>query len=100
MTNDIKTRVTEALTSVRNPRTNQDILTGGMVEDLVVSDQGKVSFTFVLDRNDPATLVRQANQVAGIKINVTFLQCVAKEFFVRCLGAGVTFELRFFGDFE
>ena len=64
MTNDIKTRVTEALTSVRNPRTNQDILTGGMVEDLVVSDQGKVSFTFVLDRNDPATLVRQARTAA------------------------------------
>ena len=64
MTNDLKTRVTEALTSVQNSRVDKDILTGGMVEDLVVSDQGKVSFTFVLDRNDPATLVRQARTAA------------------------------------
>jgi ATP-binding protein involved in chromosome partitioning len=73
-------RVAAALARIHNPRLENDILSAGMIRDLTVSDDGKVSFTFLLAPEDPATLVRQARAavqaVEGvrrdeIKINVT-----------------------------
>lgn len=69
--------VLAALSRIQNPRLENDLLSAGMVRDLVVNDEGKVTFTFLLSREDPATLVREARQAirqldgAGeIKINV------------------------------
>ncbi|HET9275378.1 MAG TPA: Mrp/NBP35 family ATP-binding protein, partial [Gemmatimonadales bacterium] len=51
----------------------------GMIRDLVVGDDGRVSFTFLLSKQDPATLVREARaaikalegvQQDGVKITV------------------------------
>jgi ATP-binding protein involved in chromosome partitioning len=54
-------RVTAALARITNPRLENDILSGGMVRDVVADDAtGKVAFTFLLGRDDPATLVREA----------------------------------------
>jgi ATP-binding protein involved in chromosome partitioning len=54
-------RVTAALARIPNPRLENDILSGGMVRDVVADDAtGKVAFTFLLGRDDPATLVREA----------------------------------------
>lgn len=62
--------VTAALARIVNPRLENDLLSAGMVRDLSVDEAGKVSFTFLLSRDDPATLVRDARKavqaVAGV----------------------------------
>lgn len=60
MSNDLSARVAAALSRIQNPRLENDLLSAGMVRDLAVTDDGKVSFTFLLSREDPATLVREA----------------------------------------
>ena len=60
MPDSLEARVTSALARVRNPRLEADLLSAGMIRDLSVTDDGKVAFTFLLSRDDPATLVREA----------------------------------------
>ena len=60
MAEPLQARVAAALARIRNPRLDNDLLSAGMIRDLVVSDDGAVSFTFLLAPEDPATLVRQA----------------------------------------
>ena len=62
MPNQLEAKVVFALTTIRNPRLDQDIFSAGMIKDLVVDDDGKVSFTFLLSKADPATLVREARK--------------------------------------
>ncbi len=80
MAESLESRVTETLAQIRNPRLENDLLSAGMIRDLVVSDDGGVSFTFLLAPEDPATLVRQARAAVqavegvrkdAIKITVT-----------------------------
>jgi ATP-binding protein involved in chromosome partitioning len=52
----------EALAGITNPRVGQDLLAAGMVEALLVGEDGRPTFTFLLRREDPATLVRQIRQ--------------------------------------
>jgi ATP-binding protein involved in chromosome partitioning len=49
-----------ALARIQNPRLETDLLSAGMVRDLTVTPEGRVAFTFLLSREDPATLVREA----------------------------------------
>ena len=70
-------RVQQALGAVKHPRLARDVVSAGMVHDLVVADDGAVSFTFHLTREDPATLARDARKavqavvgVSAVKINV------------------------------
>ena len=68
MAEPLQALVAAALARIRNPRLDNDLLSAGMVRDLVVSDDGAVSFTFLLAPEDPATLVRQARTaVQGIE---------------------------------
>jgi len=69
--------VAAALSRIQNPRLGNDLLSAGMIRELEVAD-GRVSFTFLLGRQDPATLVREARKalqavdgVTEVKINVT-----------------------------
>ncbi len=69
--------VAGALTNVSNPRVDNDVISAGMVENLVVESDGRVSFTFLLAPHDPATLVREARRavrgvegVTDVKIDV------------------------------
>ncbi len=80
MVEPLEARVAAALARIQNPRLENDILSAGMVRDLAVTDDGKVSFTFLLAPEDPATLVRQARAAVqaiegvrreDLKINVT-----------------------------
>jgi metal-sulfur cluster biosynthetic enzyme len=78
MTNTLQAGVAGALTNVRNPRAGRDVISAGMVQDLVVGVDGTVSFTFLLTRDDPAALVREARQavrevegVTAVRINVS-----------------------------
>jgi ATP-binding protein involved in chromosome partitioning len=77
MATSLEARVAGALTNVRNPRVDNDVISAGMVRDLVVGSDGVVSLTFVLSADDPATLVRETKlalkEVTGItdvKVNV------------------------------
>ena len=77
MSGSLNARVLSELSRLRNPRLDTDLLSGGMVRDLVVADDGRVTFTFLLTREDPATLVREARAalraldgVGEIKITV------------------------------
>src|SRR3954470_19781219 len=58
----------------------KDLLSAGMIRDLTVTDEGRVTFTFLLAPEDPASLVRAARTAVAsvegvrkdeIKINVT-----------------------------
>ncbi len=60
MADSLEARVTSALARIRNPRLEADVLSAGMIRDLTVADDGKIAFTFLLSREDPATLVREA----------------------------------------
>jgi ATP-binding protein involved in chromosome partitioning len=60
VTESLEARVLAALAAIQNPRLDNDLLSAGMIRDLSVTDQGGVSFTFLLAPEDPATLVRQA----------------------------------------
>ncbi|MDX2058315.1 MAG: Mrp/NBP35 family ATP-binding protein [Gemmatimonadales bacterium] len=60
MSDSVEARVGAALSRVVNPRIGSDLLSAGMIRDLVVSPEGRVTFTFLLGRSDPATLVREA----------------------------------------
>ncbi|HYC34043.1 MAG TPA: Mrp/NBP35 family ATP-binding protein [Gemmatimonadales bacterium] len=68
MSESLEARVTAALARIRNPRLENDLLSSGMIRDLVVQPDGAVSFTFLLAPEDPATLVRQARSaVQGVE---------------------------------
>ena len=58
---DHHARVREALDGVTNPRTGKGLVASGMIDALEVDD-GTPAFTFLLRKDDPATLVRQARQ--------------------------------------
>jgi ATP-binding protein involved in chromosome partitioning len=58
----IEAQVIAALARIRNPRLDTDVLSAGMVRDVAVGAHNAVSFTFLLGRDDPATLVREARQ--------------------------------------
>ena len=71
MSNTLQARVATALASIRNARVDADIVSAGMIDALVVGDDGKVSFTFVLGREDPARLVRDARRAVQAVEGVT-----------------------------
>jgi hypothetical protein len=56
----LEARVFAALARIRNPRLENDLLSAGLVRDLLGRPEGAVCFTFLLAPVDPATLVRQA----------------------------------------
>src|SRR6185295_5947209 len=77
MPTNLEARVAGALTNVRNPRVDNDVISAGMVRDLVVGSDGIVSFTFMLSADDPASLVRETRAalrdvtgVTDVKIEV------------------------------
>ena len=79
MAPSLEAQVAAALGRIRNPRLDNDLLSAGMIRDLAVTAEGRVSFTFLLSREDPATLVREARNAVkavegvpadGVKITV------------------------------
>lgn len=80
MPESLEAQVLAALAAITNPRVDNDLLSAGMIRDLAVTDEGGVTFTFLLAPDDPATLVRQARAAVqgidgvrreAVKINVT-----------------------------
>ena len=70
MSDSLQARVLEALRGVAHP-TRGDVVSAELIRDLTAADSGEVSFTFLLGRADPATLVRQVRKaveaVAGVR---------------------------------
>jgi len=64
-------RVRDALSAVQNPRLGRDVLAAEMVKYLTVDDAGAVTFSFVLTREDPGSLVRDARKAAQAVSGVT-----------------------------
>lgn len=74
---DLKAQVEQALRAVLNPKRGADIVTADMVKDIAIDQGGGVSFTFLLSRDDPGSLVREARKavqalagVAAVRVNV------------------------------
>ena len=77
MSDATKAAVERALSAVTNPRHGRDIVSAGMVRDVAVDAAGAAAFTFVLTRDDPGALARQARKavegvpgVTAVKMNV------------------------------
>jgi len=82
MTNDqrdqVLRRVAAALTQVTHPVTGDDVVSSGRVRDLDVLEDGTLRFRFLLQADDPGTLVRHARAAAEgvegvgkVKIDIT-----------------------------
>jgi ATP-binding protein involved in chromosome partitioning len=80
-------RVERALAQLENPRLGSDILSAGMVKDLAVDDAGEVTFTFVLTRDDPPTLAREARKAARAVEGVTAVRVNVMDAGARAAGA-------------
>lgn len=77
----LKRSVLSALAAVRNPATGRDVVASGHVQNLVVTDDGEVRFTFQVRPDDEGSLVKEARaavedveDVAGVKVNVQLPQ--------------------------
>jgi ATP-binding protein involved in chromosome partitioning len=76
--NELLQRVHQALAGVKNPRTGDDLVSGGHIRELALTEDGRVTFKFVLAPEDSGTLVREARAAAEavsgvdkVKIDVT-----------------------------
>jgi len=72
-----KRDVEQALGGITSPRHGSDLMSAGLVRDITVDVTGTVTFTFVLTREDPGSLARQARKavegvagVTAVKMNV------------------------------
>jgi ATP-binding protein involved in chromosome partitioning len=65
LTESVESRVMAALARIQNPRLENDLLSAGMIRDLTVTEDGRVTFTFLLAPEDPATLVRSARSAVA-----------------------------------
>jgi ATP-binding protein involved in chromosome partitioning len=71
MSQQLQALVAGALTNVRNPRVDNDVISAGMVESLDIDTNGRVSLTFALGRDDPASLVREVRRALSAVEGVT-----------------------------
>ena len=67
----LRRRVEHALQSLENPRISKNVVAAGMVQELAVDEQGAVGFSFLLAREDPGALVREARKVVQAVPGVT-----------------------------
>lgn len=78
MTDKIEVLVAEALTNVKNPRVEKDVISAGMVRSMAVSD-GVVSFDFLLSREDSPKLVRDVRKAVKAVEGVRDVQITVGE---------------------
>ena len=68
MADAVQARIAEALARVVNPRVGRDVISAGMIRDLVVADGGRVRLSILLAAQDPASLVRDVRKaVEGVE---------------------------------
>jgi ATP-binding protein involved in chromosome partitioning len=76
VSNTLQARVERALSQLKNPRSGSDVF-AAMVKDLAVTEDGTVTFTFLLGRDDPGSLARDVRKtvqgvsgVTAVRVNV------------------------------
>jgi ATP-binding protein involved in chromosome partitioning len=91
----LKAAVEGALRQVVHPHTGDDVMAGGLVQNLEVSEEGEVRFSILLRPEDPGSLVREtrtaASEVPGVskvKVNVQLPQTGATPAAAAPAGAG------------
>lgn len=62
--NQILARVHAALAGVRNARTGQSVLEGEQIQNLTIDEDNKVHIQFLLQQEDPGSLVREVRAAA------------------------------------
>jgi ATP-binding protein involved in chromosome partitioning len=67
----ILTRVRAALQNIKNPRSGQSVLENQQVQKLDIDEDGKVHIQFLLNQEDPGTLVREVRATAESVEGVT-----------------------------
>ena len=75
----LRARIVEALSGVRNPRTGRTVIEDATIHDLALTDSGKVRLTFLLDAQDPASLVREVRQTIERVDGVTDVRVDVKD---------------------
>ncbi|MEE8060990.1 MAG: Mrp/NBP35 family ATP-binding protein, partial [Gemmatimonadales bacterium] len=90
MSQHIEASITTALAAIQNPRLENDVISAGMIPDLKVSDAGEVTLTFLLGRDDPATMVRQVRQAIKAVDGVTQVQIDVRDPGAGSAPAGAT----------
>jgi ATP-binding protein involved in chromosome partitioning len=68
---DLERQVASVLSRIQNPRSGSDLMSSGMIRDLAITEDGVVSFTFLLAPDDPATLVRETRRALRAVEGVT-----------------------------
>ena len=76
---DLRTRIENALRTVKHPRTGADVLTLGLVKDLTVDAAGAVEYTFQLGKDDPGALAREARKAVQAVPGVTAVRGQVRE---------------------
>jgi ATP-binding protein involved in chromosome partitioning len=74
----LQARVAAALTGIVNPRTGNDIISGGQVADVAVGATGDVVIAFTLGADDPGSLVREARRAVREVEGVTDVRVEVK----------------------
>ena len=81
---DLRSAVLAALARIAHPDSGRDLVAGGHVRDIVVDDEGRAHFQFLLRPEDPGDLVKEARAavealegIASVKINVQLPQMAA-----------------------
>lgn len=81
----LKRSVMAALSHIPHPGSDRDIVAGGQVQNLEVTEDGEVRFSFHLRPDDPGSLVRDARVaaesvegVSEVKVNVQLPQTAGK----------------------
>ena len=62
MADTLQRRISLALSEVRNPRVQTDVMSGGMVRDVATTTEGRVRLTLLLSPDDDAEIVRDVRQ--------------------------------------
>jgi ATP-binding protein involved in chromosome partitioning len=77
----LKASVITALRQIIHPHTGEDVIEGGLVQNLEVSEEGEVRFSVLLRPEDPGSLVRETRTAASeapgvtkVKVNVQLPQ--------------------------
>ena len=74
MATTLQARIGLALSSLRNPRTGENVLTSQMVRDIGTTLDGKVHVTILLSPQDDATIVRDVRQALEAVEGVTHVK--------------------------
>ncbi|HEY2905742.1 MAG TPA: P-loop NTPase, partial [Vicinamibacterales bacterium] len=72
-------RIEEALSTIINPRTRADILSGSQVRDIATSTEGRVRLTLILSADDDATLARDVRRAIERVDGVTDVRVDVKD---------------------